>query len=171
MNYNIDQAIIGKKVLKVEISDYYLKLHTDQGLVMFEVDGDCCSNSYFHDIVGTRKLLDNGPVIAVEEVDLQPGDPGYHDPDCPSTPYSYGGDALKSPCGVAHDYLQVYGYRFVTEHPFFGEQSTVVAFRNDSNGYYGGWMRVCDNPYTFTNAERFEFQTITDDWVYEDGDR
>lgn len=44
------------------------------------------------------------------------------------------------------EYIQVYGYRLVTEHPLFGEQTSVFAFRNASNGYYGGWMFDAEVP-------------------------
>lgn len=136
--------LLGTRVLAIWMGDYRLQLLTqdrddDVDLVAFEVEGDCCSRSYFHDIVGVRHLLENGPVTAFEPVDLQPGDVGYHDPNCEAPSWS-----APTPCGESHDVLKVYGWRFTTMHPQFGEVSTVVAFRNDSNGYYGGWMQAVE---------------------------
>ena len=130
--------LIGRTVSAIYVSESRLTFDTDAGQVSYEVEGDCCSSSYFHDVVGVEHLLSNGPVTAFEEVDLQPGDPGYHDPNCEG---SWTGPAA---CGGNHDAIAVYGYRLTTEHPKFGPVSTVIAFRNDSNGYYGGWMERVD---------------------------
>lgn len=41
---------------------------------------------------------------------------GYHDPDCPGSRYDYEKrEVISAPCGGAHDYLQVYGYRLITD--------------------------------------------------------
>lgn len=131
-------AIIGKSVSAVWFGEEYITFETDAGDVSYYVDGDCCSNSYFFDFYGVQNLLSNGPVTAFEGVDLAPGDPGYHNPDCG---YSYPGP---STCGYQHDSLEVYGYRLTTEHPTLGAVSSVLSFRNDSNGYYGGSMHLAE---------------------------
>ncbi len=118
--------------------------------------------------MGVEKLILNGPVLKVESVELQPGDPGYHDPDCPGfrwvkKPNSDGFMEVPSPCGDNHDVLAVYGYRFITENPTFGEQSTVVAFRNNSNGFYGGWMQKARTPGNID-----ELRMVTSDWQADD---
>ncbi|OBJ40261.1 hypothetical protein A5630_25255 [Mycolicibacterium mucogenicum] len=117
------EEIVGKKVLGVYISEEYLVLETDQGRVAFDVEGDCCSYSYFYDIVGADKLIANGPIVEVNELDLSEQN---HD--------------------ANYESIAVYGYEFVSEHPVWGEQTTVVSFRNASNGYYGGWMQMVHSP-------------------------
>ena len=116
----LEQEIVGKKVLGVYLDEDLLALETTQGTVAFSVEGDCCSRSSFHDIIGVRKLIESGPVIKVEKV------PASFECDN----YSEQGD----------DSIENYGYAFVADHPTFGEITCVVSFRNNSNGYYGGWM-------------------------------
>lgn len=128
-------AIVGKTILAMHWDEDRLVFDTTDGLVGFYVDGDCCSSSYFYDFYGVRNLLDNGPVTAFEEVTLSPGDPGYK----ASTWEDNGRE-------IGYDHIQVYGYRFTTVHPLFGEVSSVLSFRNSSNGYYGGEMRVLSLP-------------------------
>ncbi|AVP42076.1 hypothetical protein KIP48_gp55 [Mycobacterium phage Naca] len=127
--------IIGKKVLAIYMDDQSLILETDHGTVGFGVQGDCCSWSYFYDIYGADKLLSNGPVIEVNEIDLSDQN---HNQD--------------------YECIQVYGYEFVTEHPIWGGQTTVVSFRNSSNGYYGGWMYDLPNPEK-VDVGRLQFVT------------
>lgn len=130
------KAIVGKQVQRIWWSEDRVVLETSDGkAVTLDVGGDCCSHSYFFDLHGVHYLL-RGPITAFEAVELQKGDPGWHDPTCS------GSWDKPAPCGHSHDCLAVYGYRFTTEHPVFGPVSTVLSFRNDSNGYYGGWMNV-----------------------------
>jgi hypothetical protein len=116
----LEQEIVGKKVLGVYLDEDLLAFDTTQGTVGFSVEGDCCSHSSFHDILGVRKLIESGPVIKVEEV-----------------PASFECDNYSEP---GDDSISNYGYAFVADHPTFGEITCVVSFRNNSNGYYGGWM-------------------------------
>ena len=134
MNGDDDLAVmVGRTVNAILMSEDRLTFQTDDGLISYDAYGDCCSRSYFFDFYGVKNLLENGPVVAFEKFDLAPGDPGYHsDTEGPW-------DAPCPECGVTgHGYLQVYGYRFTTEHPNFGPVTSVFSFRNDSNGYYGG---------------------------------
>ncbi len=126
-------ALIGASVSAVLISEDRLIFQTDRGLVGYRVEGDCCSTSYFYDFYGVRHLLSNGPVTRFERVDLGPGDPGWHD--CATH-----GDIRWGEGNDWHESRQVYGYRITTEHPRFGPVTSAFSFRNDSNGYYGGWM-------------------------------
>jgi len=108
------ERLIGKKITRVFMNEDHLKFETDDGAVVFQVEGDCCSHSYFHDFIGVRKLLENGKVISAKEIFLDD--------------FSEGDD----------ERVQAYGFEIVTEHPTFGEQTSVFSFRNRSNGYYGG---------------------------------
>lgn len=135
--------MIGATVSRVLIGEEILAFETDKGRAVFTVEGDCCSNSFFHDFYGVAHLLGNGPITEWEEVDLDPSDPGYVSPDEQ----------------IDYEYVQTYGYRFTTVHPVFGEVSSVFSFRNSSNGYYGGWMTSCDP----SDADLADLIAITDD--------
>ena len=41
-----------------------------------------------------------------------------------------------------YEVIAVYGFKFITVSEQWGEQTTVLSFRNESNGYYGGWMEL-----------------------------
>lgn len=105
--------MVGANVTGVAWSDSLLTFLTDRGVFSFRVEGECCSACYFNDIIGVAKLLANGPVVSVDEIEL-------------SDRNSSDGET------------KFYGYELVTEHPLWGEQTTVFSFRNESNGYYGG---------------------------------
>ena len=120
-------SLLGRTIRAIYMGEKALMFVTDAQSVAFTVWGDCCSHSYFYDFYGVRNLLDNGPVIAWEAVDLDPSDPGY------VTEGNKGNRA-----GDYADQVVCYGYRLTTVHPLFGEVSSVFSFRNDSNGYYGG---------------------------------
>jgi hypothetical protein len=121
-------SIVGRKIGAIYWSEDLLTFETDQGLVSYYVEGDCCSHSYFFDFYGVDRLI-GSRVTAFEAVNLAPGDPGYLKTTWDvEGPDDYYGD------------IKVYGYRFTTEHPTFGPVSSVLSFRNSSNGYYGGWM-------------------------------
>lgn len=111
------KELIGKRVIKIFMNEHYLLFETDKGGGCYEVDGECCSQSVFYDFIGVKKLL--GRVVKdIEDVALD------IDEDADTKQYQ--------------EKIQSYGYRIITEHPEFGEQSSVFSFRNYSNGYYGG---------------------------------
>ena len=116
-------VLVGHKIRAVSMSEETLQFLAEtpnhEAVVFeFKVEGECCSFSYFHDFVGVMKLLENGPVTHTGSIALNPD--SFDDPE--------------------EDYVQCYGFEIVTEHPTWGEQTSVFSFRNSSNGYYGGWM-------------------------------
>lgn len=140
INYNekdydrdITKDLVGKKIQHIYFNEDFLRLVTDDGTFTYGVDADCCSTSLFYDFFGVKKLLENGPVVSVSTVDLHPTDIEKDDKE-----YGY----MKDKKGEDLD-IEVYGYSIVTEHPEFGEQTSVFSFRNYSNGYYGGSLAPC----------------------------
>lgn len=119
----VAQKLVGRKVLNVWMNDELLVFDTDQGLLAYAVEGDCCSHSYFYDFIGVLKLLNNGPVLSVKALDVKEINESNE-----------------------YDYIQAYGFEIVTEHHVWGEQTSVFSFRNSSNGYYGGWMFEIEPP-------------------------
>lgn len=128
--------LVGKKIIRVFMNEEYLRFDTNNGSFTFTVHGDCCSHSVFYDFVGIKKLLHGGPVVATKEIELHPDDiEDLKDDDW---------YPLKDRKKKAED-IKVYGYSITTEHPEFGEVTSVFSFRNYSNGYYGGWMEDAVN--------------------------
>lgn len=125
--------MIGRTVNAIFWSEGTLVFMTDAEPMAYAVEGECCSHSYFHDFYGVEHLLKNGPVISAEDIELAPGDADYR-----AKTWEEGVGS------VDYGEVEVYGYRLTTEHPLFGPVSSVVSFRNSSNGYYGGWMQRVD---------------------------
>jgi hypothetical protein len=136
--------IIGHKVEAIWISEDGLAIDTDAGRSGYSVYGDCCSQSIFHDFVGVAKLLECDRVIEVSEVEL-----------ADVTDDQRAG--VKANGSWWDDAVQAYGYRFVAEHPQWGEVTAVLSFRNYSNGYYGGEMEN-------DNSNLSGLARITADW-------
>lgn len=88
---------------------------TDDDIFGFYVEGDCCSVSWFADIIGVEKVQGTR-IKEIREPDLS----------------NYNTDDGR----CRQESESVYGYDLVSED---GGICTIV-FRNSSNGYYGGWM-------------------------------
>lgn len=116
-------ALVNHTVRAVWWSEDIVTFVTDAGTASYEVEGDCCSTSYFHDLIGLEKLL-SGPVVSVNQVPLLESDV-----------------TLTCACCKNGEVVAAYGYQIVVEHPVWGEVTCALSFRNDSNGYYGGMMR------------------------------
>ena len=84
--------------------------------VCWQTDGDCCSESWFADIVGVVELL-NAKVKSVSEISIE--NCGYNVEDGRGR----------------QDYDRAYGYKIITNKGYAD-----IVFRNSSNGYYGGTM-------------------------------
>ena len=120
------KRLIGSRVKKIFLNEDYLRFETDKGNFNFCVDGDCCSLSVFYDFFGVKKLLSGNEIVGVSEVDLKPTD---------ITQDEYGDDKDKK---SYQESIQVYGYQIFTKDPVLGEVTSVLSFRNYSNGCYGG---------------------------------
>jgi hypothetical protein len=112
------KELIGRTVSEVWVGpgEGTIYFKTDAGWLSWHAVGDCCSESWFADILGIEDLL-NGRVSTVAEKDL-PDDDQYRtrqEIDC------------------------VYGYAVTTE-----KGAATIAFRCSSNGYYGGYLSAVD---------------------------
>jgi hypothetical protein len=109
-------GLMDKTIESVLISKDEGTLAFDVGeddLIYFQVDGDCCSESWFSDIFCMPNLYSR--VIKVEDIELE--------------------DKYKTEDGRCRQESDlVYGYRITTM-----KGVAIISFRNSSNGYYGGW--------------------------------
>lgn len=105
-------GLIVEHISVSEGEDYLLFETGYQGknLVLFHLDGDCCSETWFADIVGVENLLGE-IVMGVEILDLPP-------PEDERT---------------RQDVDEAYGVKLKTRKGYVD-----IVYRNSSNGYYGG---------------------------------
>jgi hypothetical protein len=139
MEDKVLKSMVGLVVTNLYVSKdaETLTLETDAGRVFhWEVEGDCCSVSWFNDVMGVSALI--WKVITKVEGTGGPDDyvceEGRHEDEC----------------------IQVYGYRITT----LGGYCDIV-FRNASNGYYGGWM----TPVEGKSVPRDATEITEDDWT------
>lgn len=106
--------LVGKIVLSLSVShdQWFLVFDTDEGRITYQTEGDCCSETWFADIVGVKALLGE-QVRKVEWVD----------------PENY--NVQDGRGRQEHD--QAYGVKLFTDKGICD-----IIFRNSSNGYYGG---------------------------------
>lgn len=139
-------ALIGKLILRVAISDDQREIgfNTETGWIRYEALADCCSESWFADIIGIDALIGNivtftRPLAMIEmeqNARLQ---------------------QVMDPCDgrTRQEVDEVYAYAIETPMGV-----TTLAFRNSSNGYYGGELSEAEfSPDIFEPA-----RYITEDW-------
>lgn len=109
--------LVDKTITAVWLGDDHDRLvfETDHGPVAYFVDGDCCSHSWFNDILGVDCLL-GGTVTATESISMNEAESSH-----------------------AYDVLQDYGIKITTDKGYAD-----IVYRNSSNGYYGGSCHVDD---------------------------
>lgn len=110
------ESLVGKRISSYEVSkdNEHLTITTDTHIVTWRTTADCCSSTW---IEGIDLQLAIGLCTAVEAIPNELMPRALIDPE--------------------HDYLQFYGIKVVTE-----SGTGTIDFRNASNGYYGGDMRV-----------------------------
>lgn len=105
--------LIGETITRIDRpDDETLVLHLQSGrTARLTTEGDCCSHSWIEGIDDTSALL--GKIQEVEEMDNVQVDQEDE----------YG------------DLIQFYGLKITTD-----KGRCVIDYRNESNGYYGGYM-------------------------------
>lgn len=116
-----DQCV-GRKIASVEASGSTAKLKLDNGkTVVMELEGDCCSSSYFSpEGIEDLKSLAGQTISNIEDAEESSASHG---------PYS---SELEYGDSVSWHFL-----KFTTD-----KGHTTVDWRNDSNGYYDGWINA-----------------------------
>lgn len=110
----MDSKLIGKIISKLEVSAAQEALRfttTDNEVIYWVTDGDCCSESWFSEIIDYSPWGQT-KVTKVEEINLPTYDDGK----------------------TRQDKDKFYGFRIHLED----STPILIVFRNSSNGYYGG---------------------------------
>lgn len=111
--------LVGKVINKIEMSDdtTVMVFTTDSGeKIAYLTEGDCCSYSWFSHITNLDTLLGQkvNEVVEREEFSKEEYEKAEKEGD--------------------YESLALYGYMLKTN-----KGTCDIEFRNDSNGYYGGW--------------------------------
>mgnify|MGYP001604301705 CR=1 FL=1 len=139
------EKLVGKKIVGLQINKTRdsIKFILDQGELTYSAYGDCCSKSWFADILGVDYLL-GGTVIRTTELQL---------------PF-YNVDDGRGRAKVD----EAYGYQLDTD---IG--SVTVVFRNSSSGFYCGTMSrgvlYESFPQLYKYLPGYTFREITRDWA------
>ena len=125
--------LVGRRILEVLVSKdrEYLRLVTDQGPLTYYAEGDCCSSTWIESIDDPQALL--GVVQKVENLPM----PDLGSVATPYCPYP--------------DSVDYYGLKITTD-----AGRAVIDYRNNSNGYYGGWLCEVDIECYGSPATDFE---------------
>lgn len=125
--YASPEKHIGKRIAKAELvndGEQFRLTFIDGADATYSVEGDCCSRSWIEHLEQPAGL-EGATITAVEDGGGVPWD-GH---ECRKTdPTKWAND-----CG--HDSLSVYNTIFRTD-----KGDVVLEYRNDSNGYYGGYL-------------------------------
>jgi hypothetical protein len=119
------ESMIGKRLESVCLTDDKSEIRftfKDETIRRFCVEGDCCSESWIEHLELPDEI--NGSVIlSISEGNDTPWDGHVCDEKVD----------FNRKCG--HDFLSVYNQIFSTD-----KGNIVLEFRNNSNGYYGGYL-------------------------------
>jgi hypothetical protein len=131
------EDLVGKTIKRILVSanDEILAFETDEGVIAYETEGDCCSSTWFESITGVEALM--GQTVTSQTTIEMPV----------PTSREYKGDHYV-------DELQDYGEKLTT-----AKGTIDVVYRNSSNGYYGGNIRRLAVAPNLS-----DFKEITDDW-------
>ena len=111
--------LIGKTVKEIKLGENErtqrdsITFCTNEGDLTYDAYGDCCSNSYIHEIDGRNALIGYEVLDVIAHESKEFWD--------------------KDHC----DLMQVYNYDIITK-----VGTCTLDFRNESNGYYGGWLEL-----------------------------
>ena len=119
----VDQ-LIGKTFEGLWVSndgETTLRIDYDGISVYLYTEGDCCSESWWADILGAQSCL-GGEITGFRELDMPNPDDGLG--------------------RSRQEYDIVYGFALDTT-----KGTVTLAFRNSSNGYYGGWAEFAHDSW------------------------
>lgn len=146
------KELIGKTITGMAISEgeHVLKFSVQDGEPVYYVaEGDCCSETWFADIIFNRNRWQESEfpftVACAEDLEMP----------------SWVENIVTNDGRGRQECDQVYGERLV-----HNLGSVDIVYRNSSNGYYGGWCGFADmeNPYQAEYIAKQTFTDITKDW-------
>lgn len=150
------KELVGKTITGIFVNEdqSILKFTTTEEDVCYIATVDCCSESWFADILVSSYSLLQTPckVSEVEELEVP----------------SWVSEMASRDKRTRQEYDQVYGYSIKVENVYQMRKrrgDITIIYRNSSNGYYGGDCEfVDDNLYYQKLVEESTWTQITEDW-------
>ena len=154
-NNPLSEILVGKYIKNISISaysDHMVITFSDElfgaaKVLVLEATGDCCSESWFAEIINYQAVCRN-VITQVSVLELEECEYNLNDGRC------------------RQDEDLVYGYRLTTS-----AGSCVITYRNSSNGYYGGdcnvWSLSLSNAQPYKDLFIRAFTNIYDYPKYE----
>lgn len=142
------QELLGSIVNKMSVNEdqSVLKFETDQGDKLFVAYGDCCSETWFADIL-IQNNFTGFRVIEVVDLELP----------------NFVQKLIESDGRSRQEYDTVYGYRVKLKDDRSWQWSEIeIIFRNSSNGYYGGSVDFKESLPSWVESNNWI--EITKDW-------
>lgn len=156
------KELIGKFVTDIYVSDdeRFMKFNVKgEPPIIYEAYGDCCSETWFADIIPDWRFKDkdreNYPleVLGCEELDIP----------------TWLQEVIAADGRGRQESETVYGFRLTLKdhawRPTVQHDLTIV-FRNSSNGYYGGEVKLVDqeNSWYKGRINSVEWLKINENW-------
>lgn len=119
--------LVGKTIIGIDLSDDRQAIRfrlADGDPIVARCDGDCCSHTWIEDVLTPESAL--GEVINAEDVDLP--------------------EHLRQKTKTDNYEEEMAYYGFVIDT---AKGRCVLAYRNSSNGYYGGSLNWPDDRYYY----------------------
>lgn len=136
-------CLVGKTITGVKIAAdrEAMLFETNEGPIVCKVDGDCCSHTWIEDV--------EMPALGLPAKVIEMGDLAMPDTSAPTKTNN------------REEEMSYYGYKITTDR---GE--IVIAYRNSSNGYYGGSIHWPDEGYHYggvygQNVSKEEWQELS----------
>jgi len=148
------KELVGKHILSLSVNDdqSMLMFDTNAGPIIYEAEGDCCSDCWFADILFSYGGIDNSIVLSVEELEV---------PDWLER-------LMNTDGRTRQEEDNIYGYRLILdrESRMSSTGTCDIIYRNSSNGYYGGWCSVVDPSakWVIEKLGETSWVKITGDW-------
>lgn len=146
------KELIGEVIKEIWVNEdqSFLKFVTDDKELLYYAEGDCCSESWFADILFSWQFF-NKKVVDVEVLEV---------PDWLSHLIAKDG-RTRQECD------EVYGFQIkVQDANSYNSNWCDIIFRNSSNGYYGGWCEYIETPNKWLEDKLKEvvWTQIKEDW-------
>lgn len=111
--FNNFENLIDKKITSITFNPTQITFNFENGRAVYIAEGGCCSSSYIEDL-DNPSIFENAILISVEDV-------------------SGGSKDFDNGMGV-HKWTF---FKFKTD-----KGMCTLSFRNESNGYYDGWLQL-----------------------------